>query len=270
MSGIEGRILGVLTPAAVKPFIQSHNNMSWTGRPIQKENKFNGDKIPEYQKAYEGKTTEFGIDVANMWHQWWGGDDVRRAGQKENIAQKVFGENITEAVGEYSPAKMQYMIEQGFGETGKLFYGGLSGAYKVGKDLYQGKPFKDALHMDEFNTRMIPVGKAFFAHSNEQQQFYRARTKYFRYLDKMKDVQYAESQYKKQAKENPDIELKKQAFENERAYKQYQTYKRDYKKRLDKLYKEIKEEKDAEKKKSLKMEQNMEMQDMVNALDAIE
>jgi hypothetical protein len=269
MDGIEGRVLGVLTPAFLKPFAQAHNNMSWTGRPIQKENKFNGENTPEYQKAYEGKTTELAVDLSNMWHGWWGGDEVRRAGQKENVAQKVLGENVTEAIGEYSPAKQQYLIEQGFGEAGKLMFGLASGVYKIGKDVINGKS-KDALSMDDFNTRMIPVSKAFFAHSNEQHQFYRAKTKYFRYLEKMKDVEYAERGYKKAVKEDPMLELKKQDFEKERAYKQYEVYKRDYKKDLDRLYKQIKEEKDKERKDSLKMEQNLEMQSMVNALDAIE
>ena len=266
MEGATGKAVGLLVPAAVKPIVQASNNTGWTGRKIQKESKFGGEQTPEFKKAYEGKTNQLMIDAADVWHQLWGGNDVERAGKRENWATSVLGHKLTENVGEVSPAKTQYVAEQQFGETGKLAISLASGTYNVARHAVKGE---DIFDDPDWNVRMIPGVKAFFTQGNEQQQFNRARTKYYHYLDQIKDTEYAAREYKKQSKEDPMKKMEMQDFEKERRYKQYEVYKKDYKKDLDRIYKQIKEEKDPKKRKALKEQQNILMQNCVEALDNI-
>ena len=267
MKGATGRVAGLLVPAAAKPLVQAANNTSWTGKKIQKESKFNDENTPEYLKAYEGKTSKLMVDAFDVWHQIWGGNDVERAGKRENWATSIFGNSFTENVGELSPAKTQYWLEQQFGETGKMALSLGSGLYDAGKAAVTGG---DIFDEPDWNIKMVPGVKAFFTQGNEQQQFYRARTKYFHYQDQLKDTEYASREYKKQSATDPMKAVEQQAFEKERRYKQYQVYKTTFKKDLDKLYKQIKEEKDPKKRKALKEQQNILMKNCVDALDKIE
>ena len=245
--GVVGQAINALTPGPVSGIVNVITNKSWTGRPIQKETPFN--KLdPAYTKAYEG-TNEWIIAVSKWWHELFGGDDVRRAGKKEGSKNKEF-------FGEVGPGDIEYLLGQYLGEAGRV----MSTTTNI-KSIVKGET--------KFNARMLPVVKAFWNQSDERTQFYRAKAKYYKYLDTFEEVKHEESEYKKK-KDDPTAYLDNLNFEKETRYKAYQIYKKNYKKELDKLRKEEQAANDPTEKKEKRREQNVLIESFINTVEAME
>lgn len=245
--GVVGQGLNAITPSQLTGLIDVSTNKRWTGRPIQKETPFN-ELDPEFTKSYEG-TNKVLIIGSDYWHRLWGGDDVRRAGKKQ-------GSKSIERVGEWSPAKAEYLIQQYLGEMG-----GFTTTVANVKSVATGKT--------PFNARMLPVVKAFISQGDERTQFYRAKDKYYKYLDQFKEVEHEESGYKKK-KNDPVAYLDNENLKKETRYKAYEIYKKNYKKDLDKLRKEEKDAKDLAEKREYRRQQNVLIETLVDNIEAME
>jgi hypothetical protein len=257
VEGVTGWGVGIITPAPISPLVNAYFNKSWTGSQIQKENAYGGSNLPEYQKAkdYTNKTL---VGASRMWHEMWGGDEAVRAGRNQD-------NKVIEWFGEVSPAKMEYVVEQYFGEPGKLGTG-VSDMFSM--------MFGDK----EADLRKIPIVKAFMTLPNDNTQFRRANTKYWRYRDEFKEVEQDDRQYRARIETNPDLKLEyENKFKKTRRYKQWKLYNPGkggegfkYKKTIEDLQKRINAEDDPVQKKGLTQEKNAYVQELVELLDGVE
>jgi hypothetical protein len=173
-----GRVYSVLAP-----LVAIGENMSWNGRPIFREDKYQGDRfIPEYKMAYNNTNSQF-VAISKWLNDVTGGDDVSRG------------------VLQINPATMQYLVEQYTGGPGKLFANTFVSA---GKDL------KNAITGDEvdFNVRKLEGVRAFWQQGDDRTQFYRSQAKYRKYKEEANEFEYKMKAYSKDAKSNPDHLLK--------------------------------------------------------------
>ena len=257
VEGVTGWGVGIITPAPISPLVNAYFNKSWTGSQIQRENAYGGSNLPEYQKAkdYTNKTL---IGASRMWHELWGGDEAVRAGRNDDNKYK-------EWIGEISPAKMEYVVEQYFGEPGKLGTG-VSDMYSM---IFGDK---------DADLRKIPIVKAFMTLPNDNTQFRRANTKYWRYRDEFKEVEQDDRQYRARIETNPDLKLEyENKFKKTKRYKQWKLYDPGkggegfkYKKTIEDLQKRINAEDDPVQKKGLTQEKNAYVQELVELLDGVE
>lgn len=257
IEGVTGWGVGIIVPAYISPLVNAYFNKSWTGSQIQKENAFGGSNLPEYQKAkdYTNKTL---VGASRMWHELWGGNDAIRAGREQDS-------KVMEWIGEVSPAKMEYVVEQYFGEPGKLGTG-VSDMFSM--------MFGDK----EADLRKIPVVKAFATLPNENTQFRRANTKYWKYRDEFEKVEQDDRQYRSRIDDDPVLKLEyENKFKKSKRYKQWRIYHPGkggegfkYKKNIEDLQKRINAEDDPVQKRGLQHERNILVQQLVDTLDNIE
>jgi hypothetical protein len=257
IEGVTGWGVGIIVPAYISPLVNAYFNKSWTGSQIQKENAFGGSNLPEYQKAkdYTNKTL---VGASRMWHELWGGNDAIRAGREQDS-------KVMEWIGEVSPAKMEYVVEQYFGEPGKLGTGV--------SDM-----FSMMFGKKEADLRKIPVVKAFATLPNENTQFRRANTKYWKYRDEFKKVEQDDRQYRSRIDDDPVLKLEyENKFKKSKRYKQWRIYHPGkggegfkYKKNIEDLQKRINAEDDLVQKRGLQHERNILVQQLVDTLDNIE
>lgn len=246
MKGVAGYAAGMVVPAYAKPVVNAYFNTRWTGVPIQREGEWN-KYDPEYKKAF-GSTSPLLIDASKTWHEWWGGNEIERAGVAENS-------KIKEWVGEVSPGKTQYAVEQMGGEPLKIIMGAMS-----------------ILDSDnELNTRNIPVLKAFIGQSDQQSRFYQTKARFYNYLDEFAEVEKTESKLKKEEETDPLMWIEHNIrFEEEPRVKRYRLYNESYKPVLDDINAQMKKAAKPEQKKALQALYNSFLEQTVNALEDFE
>lgn len=257
IEGVTGWGVGMVVPAYVSPLVNAYFNKSWTGSQIQRENNYGGSNLPEYQKAKDYTNRRL-VDASRLWHELWGGDEAVRAGRNQNST-------VMEWIGEVSPAKMEYVVEQYFGEPGKIGSGV--------SDLFS-MMFGDK----EADLRKIPVVKAFMTLPNDNTQFRRVNTKYWKYRDEFKKTEQDDRQYRARIETNPDLKLEYETkFKKTRRYKQWKLYNPGkggddfkYKKTIEDLQKRINAEDDPVQKKGLTRERNAYVQELVELLEGVE
>lgn len=246
MKGVAGYAAGMVVPAYAKPVVNAYFNTRWTGVPIQREGEWN-KYDPEYKKAF-GSTSPLLIDASKTWHEWWGGNEIERAGVAENS-------KIKEWVGEVSPGKTQYAVEQMGGEPLKIIMGAMS-----------------ILDSDnELNTRNIPVLKAFIGQSDQQSRFYQTKARFYNYLDEFAEVEKTESKLKKEEETDPLMWIEHNIrFEEEPRVKRYRLYNESYKPVLDDINAQMKKAARPEQKKALQALYNSFLEQTVNVLEDFE
>lgn len=174
---VAGRTFSVLAP-----LVAVGQNLSWTGRPIYREDRFQNDQhTPEYQMVYQNVNPVL-VEASRLLHELGGGDDVTRGKLEVN------------------PAIIQYLWEQYTGGPGKVF----SNTISIGKDA------KDILTGNEsdFNIRKVEGLKAFVQQGDDRTQYYRTQAKYFKYKADAEKLHHDVEGYEKAAKENPEYLLK--------------------------------------------------------------
>lgn len=167
-----GRTLSVLAP-----LVAVEQNLSWTGRPIYREDRFQNDQYtPEYQMVYSG-TNPVLVNASKLLHEIGGGDDITRGKMEVN------------------PAIIQYLWEQYTGGPGKVF----SNTISIGKDA------KDLLSGDEteFNIRKVEGLKAFVQQGDDRTQYFRTQAKYRKYMEDAEKLYHDVKGYETGAPENP-------------------------------------------------------------------
>lgn len=177
LSEVVGRTFSVLAP-----IVAVEQNLSWTGRPIYREDRFQNDQYtPEYQMVYSG-TNPVMVNASKLIHELGGGDDVVRGKLEVN------------------PAIVQYLWEQYTGGPGKVF----SNTISIGKDV------KDILTTDdsEFNMRKVEGLKAFVQQGDDRTAYYRTQAKYRKYLEDANKLYDAVKGYEKASETDPTALLK--------------------------------------------------------------
>lgn len=177
ISEVAGRTFSVLAP-----LVAVENNLSWTGRPIYREDRFQNDQYtPEYQMVYSG-TNPVLVNASKLLHELGGGDDVTRGKLEVN------------------PAIVQYLWEQYTGGPGKVF----SNTISIGKDA------KDLLSGSEteFNIRKVEGLKAFVQQGDDRTAYYRTQAKYRKYSEDAEKLYHDVKGYENGASENPMYLLK--------------------------------------------------------------
>ena len=177
ISEVVGRTFSVLAP-----LVAVEQNLSWTGRPIYREDKFKNDPYtPEYQMVYSGANPVL-VNGLKLLHELGGGDDITRGKLEVN------------------PGIVQYLWEQYTGGPGKVFSNTISIGKDV-KDIFSGKE-------SEFNIRKVEGLKAFFQQGDDRTQYYRANAKYRKYKEDAAKLNDAVKGYAAGAAENPEYLLK--------------------------------------------------------------
>ena len=165
------------------PLVAIGENMSWMGRPIFREDKYNGQEfIPEYKMTYNSTNKQF-VAFSKWLNDVSGGDDVARGWIQIN------------------PGTMQYLVEQYTGGPGKLFANTFVSA---GKDL------KNAITGGEvdFNIRKIEGVRAFYTQGDDRTEFYRVQAKYRKYKKEADELDYKIRSYEDDADVNPEHAMK--------------------------------------------------------------
>lgn len=174
---VAGRTFSVLAP-----LVAVGQNLSWTGRPIYREDRFQNDQhTPEYQMVYQNVNPVL-VEASRLLHELGGGDDVTRGKLEVN------------------PSIIQYLWEQYTGGPGKVF----SNTISIGKDA------RDILSGNEsdFNIRKVEGLKAFVQQGDDRTQYYRTQAKYFKYKADAEKLHHDVEGYEKAAEENPEYLLK--------------------------------------------------------------
>jgi hypothetical protein len=231
-----GRTFSVLAP-----LVAVQQNLSWTGRPIYREDRFQNDQYtPEYQMVYSG-TNPVLVEASKMLHEIGGGDDVTRGKLEVN------------------PAIVQYLWEQYTGGPGKVF----SNTISIGKDA------KDILNGEDsdFNIRKVEGLKAFVQQGDDRTQYYRTQAKYYKYKADANALYDAVKGYEKSAAENPEYKLKLEELQKGRDYVRMQMI-RKADRQLSKINKDANKADGAERK-NLRRLYNRMMSELVKELDEV-
>jgi hypothetical protein len=158
-------------------------NISWTGKPIFRQDKYNGDELtPEYQMTL-GNTNSAYISLSKWLNDISGGDDVKRGWAQVN------------------PGAIQYLFENYMGGPGKFF---MNTGSAVG-DAYKAVFTEDDA---DFNMRKIEFVRAFWQQGDDRTQFYRTQAKYRKYKAESDEFAYKMRAYQKDAESNPDHYMK--------------------------------------------------------------
>jgi hypothetical protein len=230
----------VCSPLA--PLVAVGENLSWTGRQIFRQDKYNGDEYtPEYQMTY-GNTNSAYISLSKWLNDVSGGDDVHAGWAQIN------------------PGAMQYIFEQYAGGPGKFFMNTGSAI----RDAY------DVIFTDEepdFNIRKIEFVRAFWQQGDERTEIYRTKAKYHKYQQEANKFAHDFEGYKRDADTNPDHYMKamEMASTND-------AVRMEFVKRADKVLKQINtaaNQATGRDRKNLRALYNSQMQLVVEELDKI-
>ena len=149
------------------------------GRPIYREDRFQGDEYtPEYQMTL-GNTNSAYISLSKWLNDVSGGDDVKRGWIQIN------------------PGAMQYVFEQYVGGPGKFF---MNTGSAMG-DAYNAA-FTDNEH--DFNIRKVEFVRAFWQQGDERTELYRAKAKYRKYREDANEYYHNLKGYSDDATTNPE------------------------------------------------------------------
>ena len=223
---VAGRTLSVLAPV-----IAVGQNLSWTGRPIYREDVYKNDKYtPEYQMVYSGVNPVL-VEASKMLHELGGGDDITRGEMEVN------------------PAIVQYLWEQYTGGPGKVF----SNFISLGHD---------------FNFRKLEGLKAFVQQGDDHTEFYRSNAKYRKYREDAEKLYHDIQGYKKLSETDPMAKISMASKTRGVDYTRMQII-RKAEKYLSKMNKEANAAK-GERKKHLRREINEEIKSIVDVLDKVE
>lgn len=273
IEGVTGWGVGIVMPAYVAPFVNAYFNTSWTGTPIQKESKYDNGTTPEYLLAKD-YTNDVMVSGSKLWHELWGGNEVQRAGRAEGnkfskAVGSVIGDKAVEYIGEISPAKMEYIVEQYSGETVK----GAGGVKNLFEMIFGDKPT---------DLRKVPIAKAFVTTPNDNTMYRRTNTKYWKYVDEFRKVEQENRDYRKKVDsekgDTKDLYEKYfNRFKESKRYRQWRIYHpkkgqegRNYKKEIDEWTDKIKNENDPIQKSGYTMDRNLVIQELVEQLEGTE
>jgi hypothetical protein len=255
MSETVGRLSSVLAPV-----IAVEQNLSWTGRPIYKEDRFTDDEFnPEYQMVYQS-TNPLLVSASKWLHELGGGNDRARGKEWSEV----------------NPAIVQYLWEQYTGGPGKVFANTISMG-KDAKDLIDQVANEKPIDTD-FNMRKVEGLKAFVQQGDDRTQFYRVQAKFFKYqhdADKFKH-DHDLSTLEKNAKKDPFAKLELEKLEKTAGYQRYKilkeanrSNKKEHKVGMDELRKEIKNTTDRAEKREMQRVYNYQMEGIVDLLDKV-
>lgn len=249
ISEVTGRTFSVLAP-----LVAVEQNLSWTGRPIYREDKFKNDKyVPEYQMVYSS-TNPVMVSASQMLHELGGGNDRARGKEWSEV----------------NPAIIQYLWEQYTGGPGKVF----SNTISIGKDV---KDYVSGKGSD-FNIRKVEGIKAFIQQGDDRTQYYRAQSKFYKYQEDADKFKYDHdvSGLEKQAKTDPAAKLELDSLMKTPEYQRYaiikevnRSSKKEGKVGLDELRKEIYRIADRKEKRAKMQTYNHLMKEVVDLLDQV-
>ena len=236
ISEVTGRTFSVLAP-----LVAVEQNLSWTGRPIYREDRFKNDQYsPEYQMVYQS-TNPVMVEASKKLHELGGGDDITRGKLEVN------------------PAIIQYLWEQYTGGPGKVF----SNTISIGKDA------KDILSGNDgdFNVRKVEGLKAFVQQGDDRTQYYRTNAKYYKYKADADKLYDAWTGYQKGAAENPAYMLKMEEMSKGADFERMQIVK-EADKGLGKINKAANKAEGRERKELRKI-YNQKVKEVVDLLDQV-
>ena len=249
ISEVTGRTFSVLAP-----LVAVEQNLSWTGRPIYREDKFKNDKyVPEYQMVYSS-TNPVMVSASQKLHELGGGNDRARGKEWSEV----------------NPAIIQYLWEQYTGGPGKVF----SNTISIGKDV---KDYVSGKGSD-FNMRKVEGIKAFIQQGDDRTQYYRAQSKFYKYQEDADKFKYDHdvSGLEKQAKTDPAAKLELDSLMKTPEYQRYaiikevnRSSKKEGKVGLDELRKEIYRIADRKEKREKQQTYNHLMKEVVDLLDQV-
>lgn len=223
--------LHAFIPSLAKPIVEAANNKSWTGLPIYRDNPFN-QKDPEFTKVY--KNADKNLVAASKWlNELTGGDDY-----KKGWADKV------------NPAQVEYVLN-----------GYLGGWFKVPNQLM--KMGETAFGAREFEWRNMMLANRLIKNGDERTANRKLQNEYFELKDEYEETKRLLKKYKNAADEGVLKYAEKLAFLNEsEEYGRYLIFD-EYRKEIDKLYKQMKEE-EGEQRKATEEEYYSVVREMVD------
>ena len=229
--------LHAFIPSLAKPIVEASSNKGWTGLPIYKDTPFN-QKDPEFTKVYKNADKNL-VAVSKWLNELTGGDDY-----KKGWADKV------------NPAQVEYVLN-----------GYLGGWFKVPNQLM--KMGETAFGAREFEWRNMMLANRLIKNGDERTANRKLQNEYFELKDEYEETKRLLKKYKNAADEGVLKYAEKLEFLNEsKEYGRYIIFD-EYRKEIDKLYKQMKEE-EGEQRKATEEEYYSVVREMVDKVHEYE
>ena len=238
--------LHAFTPTVLKPWFEAEKNVSWSGLPIYRSDKYPGDEFkPEHTKAFSS-APDWIVKLSQWSNELGGGNEVKKADWD---------------IMDWNPGYWDYMLR-----------GYLGGIYTTISDICRfGKMGKD-LHNGEggFEWRNVPLANRILKQGDERTEA-KALRNHYRVLEK----EYNETDYLLKGYENQvdsgmfDYAKKIDLLHNSKEYEHYLIFS-EFKNIIDAYMTAAKQEGDPAVKKwldNLEIEQMREMVKMINDSD---
>ena len=166
------------------PLVNISENLSWTGRPIYKEDMLDKNYDPEYKMVFDGTGKAYKYFSQGL-NRLGGGDDVHRGAEWSQL----------------NPATLQYLTEQYLGGVGRFFVntGDAAG------DLIKIMSGKDA----DFNVRKIEGVRALIQQGDDRTQYYRVKAKWDKYKKEAEALEHDMKGYAEDAEKGNAYALTK-------------------------------------------------------------
>jgi N12 class adenine-specific DNA methylase len=229
--------LHAFIPSQAKPIVEAASNKSWTGLPIYKDTPFN-QSDPEFTKVY--KNADSHIVGASKWlNELTGGDDY-----KKGWADVV------------NPAQVEYVLNGYFG-----------GWFKVPTQLM--KMGETAWGDREFEWRNMMLANRLVKNGDERTANRKLLNEYFELKKEYEETKRLLKKYEKAKDEGALKYAEKLDFlNNSEEYARYEIFD-EYRKEIDNLWKDMKEQ-EGEERKATEAEYYSVMREMVNKVHAYE
>lgn len=149
-------------PTLLKPFVESETNVSWSGTPVYKADRYKDDeKKPAYTKVFSN-TNEYLVAGAEWLNRMGGGDDRVKADSWWF---------------DWNPAKVEYMLKGYFG-----------GIYSFPMEIV--KFTETTTGKRDFEWRNVPLANRVFKQGDDRTEARALKNRYFKLRAEYEDVKF--------------------------------------------------------------------------------
>ena len=223
-------------PSAAKPFIEVHNNKSWTGMPIYKDTPFNKD-MPEWTKAYKS-ANKYLVGLSKVLNEATGGDAH------------------TSGMIDINPAQVEYLLNSIFGGVSST----IDKLTKMGETIIGNR---------EYEPRSFLLLNRLVKNGDERTEYRAVNNEYFRIKKESEKLRTRLNHYENDTADGVFDYAEKIAWlNNSPEYRILETYE-DYSGDIDDINEELKAAASDEERKELEAELNEKKKELVDAVNNI-